>query len=177
MIAPSRLLKILGLALVVFLVAGGTYYYFFESIVSGPGPETFADEYNLVLQNYQGEDVELSEFKREILVVHTWASWCPYCGEEIQNLTKLTDIYGDDVTILAVNRGEPKDEAIAFTNALGVGDKIVFLLDPTDSFYKKLEGYAMPETVFINKRGAVIFHQRGPMKIQEVVEKINQLVQ
>lgn len=158
------------------IIAGASYYWWYLRD-AGTAPETFEEEYNLVLQNYAGEDVQLSEFKRELLVVHTWASWCPYCGEEIQNLMKLKDIYGDDVTILAVNRGEPKDEAVAFTTALNVSDDVQFLLDPTDSFYKQNEGYAMPETVFINKRGVVIYHQRGPMKIQEVVEKINQLLE
>lgn len=166
-------LVLIGLAIII--AAASIYWWFIR--IPGSAPESFAEEYQLVLEDYEGNAVRLSEFKRELLVVHTWASWCPYCGEEIQNLVKLKDVYGEDITILAVNRGEPKGEAMAFTQNLGVDESVQFLLDPTDSFYKQNEGYAMPETVFIDKRGRVIYHQRGPMKIQEVVEQVNRLLE
>jgi thiol-disulfide isomerase/thioredoxin len=167
---------LIAAALAGVLVIGSGVYWYLER--PDPNAETFTDAYELTLQAYDGSEVRLSDFKREILIVHTWASWCPYCGEELQNLARLKEQYGDDITILAVNRAEPADEARAFTRNLGIPDGTMeIMLDPDDAFYKEIEGYAMPETVFIHDNGEVFFHQRGPMKMDEVRTMIDQLVE
>lgn len=172
MLTRNRAL-IIGFALVA-LIAMGIYWWFFS--LPEESAETFTGEYELVLTDYDGNPVELSEYKRDLLVAHVWASWCPYCGEELQNLMRLKEEYGDDVRILAVNRAEPEADAKAFTQALGIDPAAVeLLLDPDDAFFKSVGGYAMPETIFINSRGEIIFHQRGPMKVDEVIEQVNAL--
>lgn len=159
----------------VALLAGGVYWWFFS--LPEESAETFTGEYELVLKNYEGDEIQLSEYKRELLVVHIWASWCPYCGEELQNLMRLKDEYGDDVRILAVNRAEPEAEAKSFTQSLGIDPMAVeLLLDPDDEFFKSVGGYAMPETIFINARGEIIYHQRGPMKVDEVIAQLSTLI-
>jgi len=165
---------ILG-GVLVALLGAGVYWWFFS--LPEESAETFTGEYELVLKNYDGDEIALSEFKRELLVVHVWASWCPYCGEELQNLMRLKGEYGDDVRILAVNRAEPEAEARAFTQSLGIDPMAVeLLLDPDDEFFKSMGGYAMPETIFINARGEIIYHQRGPMKVDEVISQVNALI-
>lgn len=155
------------------LAAGISYYFYFVHVPKGA--ESFRSHYDLILKDYDGNPVELAQFKRKLLVVHAWASWCPYCGDELKNLSQLKTTYGDDVTILAVNRAESVVEAKPYTDALGTTG-IQFLLDPEDAFYKGLGGYAMPETIFIDQKGMVIYHQRGPMNIDEVTAKINTLL-
>jgi thiol-disulfide isomerase/thioredoxin len=157
---------------------GLAVFSYYTQTVRAPADDvvSFAQERGLVMQDYEGKDVRFSEFRKKFLVVHLWASWCPYCGDELKNLARLKEIYGDDLLIIALNRGEPHDVAREFTDRLDLAQKMVFLLDPNDSFYKEVGGYAMPETVFINADGDVLFHQRGPMKIQEVVGQINNLL-
>lgn len=157
--------------LVLVTLCGGVYWWFFS--LPEENADTFTGEYNLVLTDYSGNPVELSEFKRELLVVHAWASWCPYCADELKNLALLKQQFGDDITILAINRAEPESEARAFTDALGIdASQVQLLFDPDDAFFKSIGGYAMPETIFINARGKIIFHQRGPMDIDAVASQI-----
>ncbi len=170
---PSKT-RIALVAGILAVIAGLGYYWYSQQ--PRKGVEAFTETYDLVLGTYEGTEVPLDEYKRSLLVIHSWASWCTYCAEELQNLAKLKDVYGEDVHILAVNRAESMAEARAFTDSLGLGDKIEILVDPTDSLYKDIEGYAMPETVFINKKGEIIFHQRGPMKVDEVIERIDVLI-
>lgn len=141
-----------------------------------PAAESFKDKYDVVLQDFEGKKVELADYKRELLVMHVWASWCPYCTEELQNLAKLKDIYGEKVEIIGVNRGEPKNVAEDFIRAAGVEGKITLLLDPDDAYFKEVGGYAMPETVFINSSGVIVFHQRGPMPLADLAKKMKELV-
>lgn len=166
---------LVGAVVLIVAIAVATYVLFFR--LPPESVTTFTGEYELVLEDYDGNEVGLSDFKRKLLVVHTWASWCPYCGEELQHLQQLKERYGDDITILAVNRAEPEAEAKAFTAQWGIDtSKIEILLDTDDAFYKSIEGYAMPETVFINARGGIVHHQRGPMRLEEVTEKIDMLL-
>lgn len=164
---------LLGLVLVSLAFLLVYYFYFYETPASG---DSFRDEYSLVLKDYEGNDVKLSEFRREFLIVYAWASWCPYCGEEIRNLASLKQKYGDRITILAVNRAEPLVDAKDYSDKLGDIAGVTFLLDPTDALYKKVEGYAMPETLFIKSNGEILFHQRGPIQLDAVSERVEELV-
>jgi thiol-disulfide isomerase/thioredoxin len=137
---------------------------------------TFNTEYTLVLSDYNGNAVHLYDYRRQVLIAYAWASWCPYCGTEIEGLAQLKATYGDNVQIVAINRGEPLSVARAYTNALTNTTGVVFLLDPTDSFFKDIGGYAMPEMVFIDSSGAIIFHQRGPIQMSDVQAEIEKLL-
>jgi thiol-disulfide isomerase/thioredoxin len=170
-----RLYIAIALAVLILVSAVAVYFLFFK--LPPESSQSFTGEYGLVLKDYAGNEVELSDFRRELLVVHAWASWCVYCGEELKNLQQLKDRYGEAIRIVAVNRAEPDAEAKAFTDLHGIDtSKIEILLDSTDAFYKSIEGYAMPETIFITTRGEIIHHQRGPMKMDEVTEKIDALI-
>ena len=160
-------------------VAIGAAYVTYAYITSVPLSDeaTFQEEYAIMLNDYNGKEIRLEKFRGGALLVYTWATWCTYCTGELKNLAMLKEEYGDKITIIAVNRAEPLTDVWPFTEGLGLQDRIVFLLDPTDSFYKDIEGYAMPETLFINARGNVIYHQRGPMKIEEVKEHFKQILE
>ena len=137
---------------------------------------TFSKEYALTLSDYNGVAVHLYDYRRKVLVAYAWASWCPYCALELQNLSVLKKTYGENIQIVAINRGESLQVARTYTNAISNVDGIVFLLDPMDAFFKEIGGYAMPETVFIDGGGDIIFHQRGPIHIEEVRAKIEELL-
>ena len=163
----------LGIAIVLILVGGYGYWRYHPR----RGTVSFQPRYQLVLKDYNGKDVRLSQFKREILVAHSWATWCTYCGEELKNLAILKKKYGDRITIIAPNRAESAQVAKPFSDALNLGSGISFLIDPDDAFYKAVGGYAMPETLFVNDRGEVVFHQRGPMSIEEVDAHLRALLE
>lgn len=134
--------------------------------------ESLAGEFSLPLQDYESKTVFLSSLRHPILIVFAWASWCSYCADEMRDLAALQARSGDSVRIVGVNRGEPRTDAKAFSDMLGVGDDLVLLLDPEDAFYKSIGGYAMPEFVFLDYRGEVVFRSRGPMTIADVEAQI-----
>jgi len=126
-----------------------------------PRPEaSFGQNYYTTLTDYAGKSVTFESFRGRPLVVFFWATWCPYCAQEFKDLAPLAGQGG--VVVLAVNRGESAADAKGFTDGLGLPAGIVPLLDQNDSLFKKLNGYAMPVTVFINPVGEVVAHLRGP---------------
>jgi thiol-disulfide isomerase/thioredoxin len=58
------------------------------------------------LPDYQSKIVSLDDLKREVLVINMWASWCPFCTNELPTFAKLQKAFPDRVRVIAMNRGE-----------------------------------------------------------------------
>lgn len=144
------------------------------------GPSVIGKDAGVVLTNYYGQTVRFDSFVSILgtkpTVVFFWATWCPYCSAEFKNLSALKQQYQNQVQIVAVNRGESQTEAKQYTDALSLPGGITYLLDANDALFKKLGGYAVPETIFINSRGEEVFHKHGPISEEETAAAMAQLV-
>lgn len=136
---------------------------------------------DVALADYEGATVRLADFAGQPLVVNSWAAWCPFCGQELADFAAVQkelsrDEEGSSVVFVAVNRAEPREVAQGFTDQLGISQDLVFLLDPSDSFYQAMGGFSMPETLFVDKDGNIIEHKRGPMDRQEILERVRKIL-
>ena len=121
-----------------------------------------------LLEDLRGERVSSSAFAGRVRVINVWASWCPFCAKELADFDALQRELGERVVFLAINRAEPAVDARAFLEkTLGKDYALRVLLDPSDSFYKTIGGFAMPETLFLNADGETVLHKRGPLSREE----------
>ena len=132
--------------------------------------------FDLALHNYNGENVKLADFRGKPLIINSWAAWCPFCKKELVDFAAAQKEFGDQAIIIAIDRAEPLETAKKFSDEAGITDQLIFLLDPADVFYQSIGGFSMPETIFINKNGAIQIHKRGPMELAEIRDKINKLI-
>jgi thiol-disulfide isomerase/thioredoxin len=130
---------------------------------------------DFALQNFNGETVRLSDFAGKPLIINSWAAWCPFCRKELVDFAAVQKEFGDKVAIIAVDRAESLDVAKRYTDELGVTTDLLFLLDPSDNFYQSIGGFSMPETIFVNGNGEIVFHKRGPMDATEIRNRIKEL--
>jgi len=128
----------------------------------------------LTLTDFQGMPVHLADFSGKPLIVNSWAVWCPFCRKELPDFAALQKELGDRVAVIAIDRQESRETAKGYADELGIADNMIFLLDPSDSFYRAIGGFSMPETVFINSDGAIVFHKRGPMTLEEMQATVTQ---
>ncbi len=128
------------------------------------------------LQDYNGETVKRVDFSGKPLVINSWAAWCPFCREELVDFAVAQKEFGDKVAIIAIDRAESQETAKKYTDELGVTETMIFLLDPSDSFYQSIGGFSMPETIFVDRNGHVAEQKRGPMEINEIRQKIQKLL-
>lgn len=148
----------------------------FVKTATAPTSETDKDKApDFRLKDYDGNEVVLADFVGKNILVNSWAVWCPFCVEELNAFAKLEHELGDDVTIIAIDRAESPELVKSFTDNLDVTHDIIFLLDPSDSFYRSIGGFSMPETLFIDGDGNILLHKRGPMKLDEMRQKTNEL--
>lgn len=127
---------------------------------------------NFSLEDYDGNIVALSDFNGKIVVVNSWAVWCPFCKKELAEFARLQKEFKNDIVVVAIDRQESLKIAKGFTDSEGITRDLIFLLDPSDSFYRSIGGFSMPETIFVDKEGSIVIHKRGPMEFEEMKEKI-----
>ncbi|MBI2004627.1 TlpA family protein disulfide reductase [Patescibacteria group bacterium] len=131
---------------------------------------------NLALKDYNGKTVTLADFSGKPLVINAWAAWCPFCRKELPDFVTAQKEFGDKVVIIAINRQESLAVAKGYTDMQGTSNDLIFLLDQGDSFYQAISGFSMPETIFVDRNGAIAEHKRGPMDINEIRQKIQKLI-
>jgi len=171
--------KIIFVAVVVVVVSGIIGFFVLKESSNTPKEDTIASlgtVPDLSFFDYSGNTVTLADFKGKPLVVNSWAAWCPFCLKELPDFAAAQKEFGDQVTIIAIDRAESLKTAKGYTDDLGVTDDLVFLLDPKDSFYRSIGGFTMPETIFVDSEGIIQDRKRGVMELDEIRERINRLL-
>lgn len=128
------------------------------------------------LKDYDGNIVSLSDFSGKALVINSWATWCPFCVKEIPDFVTVQKEFADEVVIIAINRRESQERAKKFLITLESKDGLLYLDDPTDSFYKSIGGLSMPETLFINNDGEIVEHRRGIIELEDMRDLIRKTI-
>jgi len=108
------------------------------------------------LTDMQGQQVSLSQYKGQVVVLNFWATWCPPCREEMPSMEKLYRDYKDKgLVMLAVNVEENGRKAVAgFLQRQPYSFPI--LLD-TQSVAQNTYGvFRFPESFIIDRNGVVV---------------------
>lgn len=131
---------------------------------------------SFTLSDYEGAQVSMSDFSGKIAVINSWAVWCPFCKDELEDFALLQEAFPDDIAVVAIDRAESKEKAKEFSDSIGVTDRMTFLLDPGDTFYTSIGGFSMPETIFVDRAGEIRIHKRGPIQFDEMRELVESLL-
>lgn len=127
---------------------------------------------DIALQDTEGNEVRLRDFAGTLLIIHSWAIGCPFCKEGLADLVEAQREFGNKIKIIAIDRAESREKIKEFTDSRGVTDNLLFLLDPSDSFYRAIGGFSMPETIFVDTDSFIKDHKRGLMSTEEIRRRI-----
>ena len=129
-------------------------------------PETsngFAFPYKFSTQDLYGNTVtEASLGEKELFFVHYWATWCGPCINEMPDLGKIVEKYGDRVGFIALldDYSTSKAAAIRITESSGVAFTMV---DARQKDFQTLLGMVqsgyVPTTILIGSDGKIIGDQ------------------
>jgi len=121
--------------------------------VSGPAPD-------FTLKSRGGENLKLSEFRGEVVMINFWASWCGPCRKEMPLLDQLYRRYHPmGFTILGVNVEEDSGDALRLLKEIPVTFPILF--DRDNKVSEAYELVAMPSTVMVDRDGNMRFVHLG----------------
>lgn len=107
------------------------------------------------LQNEQGELVKSSDFEGKPLIIHFWATWCPYCKKLQPGLDRLFNEYHKDgLELISISiREDEGAKPQSVLDARGLNLKTVVNGEKVAELF---EVAGTPTTIFIDKKGNII---------------------
>jgi thiol-disulfide isomerase/thioredoxin len=126
---------------------------------------------NFTFETLDGKEVSLEDYNGKIIMLNFWATWCPYCVEEMPDLEDIAQ--EEDVVVLAINSGESRSTIQSFIDENGLDLPIV--VDEEGYFSRKFYVNSLPTTYFINEEGILLGSMPGMMtaeQIQTIIQDI-----
>jgi cytochrome c biogenesis protein CcmG/thiol:disulfide interchange protein DsbE len=118
--------------------------------------DTSAVAQNWTLKTQMGKSISLADYQGKPVILHFWATWCPYCKKLQPKLVELEEKYkksGIKIVAISFNEDEgatPKNSIVQrgyeFITAVN-GDKVA----------QQYGVKGTPTTFFINRSGKVVF--------------------
>lgn len=169
--------KFLLKSLVAVILVLGLLYpvytnFFLNKETVAKGQNHAADDFTL--QDLDGNEISLSDFKGKGVVLNFWATYCPPCEKEMPYLNNVYKEYKDKgIEILAVNAKEPRILVSPFVEEKNL--RFPILLDRTGTTVDQYKILNLPITFFIDEDGVIIEKFSGELtekKIRSSVERI-----
>ena len=115
---------------------------------------------DFALKSSSGENLRLSEYRGDVVMVNFWATWCGPCRQEMPLLDELYSRYQRvGFSLLGVNIDDNSAKAMNMVSELGVSFPVLF--DARKEVSKLYEVDAMPVTVLIDREGTVRYVHHG----------------
>ncbi len=115
---------------------------------------------DFALKSSTGENLRLSEFRGDVVMINFWATWCGPCRQEMPLLDELYSRYQRvGFSLLGVNIDDDSSRAMDMIEELGVNFPVLF--DARKEVSKLYEVEAMPVTVIVDRTGTVRYIHHG----------------
>ena len=140
----------------------------------GKGERAAAPE--LSGKTIDGEQLDVADYKGDIVVLNVWGSWCGPCRLEAKNFVKVSeDLKDQGVQFVGINtRDTSTKPAVAFEKEYGV--TYPSLYDPTGKLMLRFEKgtlnpQAIPSTIVIDREGNIASRSLQPLS-EETLRKM-----
>ena len=115
---------------------------------------------DFALKSSTGENLRLSEYRGDVVMINFWATWCGPCRQEMPLLDELYTRYERvGFNLLGVNIDDDSRRAMQMIEELGVNFPVLF--DARKEVSKLYEVDAMPVTVLVDRIGNVRYVHHG----------------
>ncbi len=124
------------------------------------------------LETLSGDLLTLADLKGKKVFLNFWATWCPPCQEEMPELEKFYQDFGDEVEIVAVNAtGSEKDVSEVNKYMNGHNYHFPVVLDKELKVNDLYQALTIPTTYFIGRDGRIQQPKKvGPMTYDFMVK-------
>jgi peroxiredoxin len=115
---------------------------------------------DFALKSSSGENLRLSEYRGNVVMINFWATWCGPCRQEMPLLDELYKRYERvGFSLLGVNIDDDSRRAMQMIEELGVSFPVLF--DARKEVSELYEVEAMPVTVLVDREGNVRYVHHG----------------
>lgn len=109
---------------------------------------------NLTVLDDQNNQINLSDYKGNILLLNFWATWCAPCKDEMPSLDLLAENPNlDNLKIFPINIGkDTSQKSLTFFEDLKIKNLEIYF-DSPNTLAKKFKLRGLPTTILFNKDG------------------------
>ncbi len=119
--------------------------------------------------DFNNNPVALSDFKGQVVLYNSWATWCPPCKEEMPTLDAYYQAHKQDgFVVIAIEDGEPASEVADFAKSHNLSFPVWPDLKWIASTAFKTQ--VLPASFVIDRTGRVVLAWTGPIT-RESLEK------
>ena len=130
--------------------------------VSYPAPELF-------LATMDGKTESLADYRKDIVLVNNWATWCPPCKAEMPTLAAYyNEHHSAGFTIIAIEAGDFVDVISPFVQSYNLTFPV--WLDPDGASLRAFGNGNLPNSYVIDRSGTVRYAWTGEIS-QAMLEK------
>ena len=127
------------------------------------------------LTDIAGSTVSLADHKGDVILLNTWATWCPPCRREMPDLEAFFRTLADGgFILLGVNVGEEKETVVQFVDMFHLTFPI--WLDPDESILRSHNSFSLPYSIVIDREGIVRYAWSGATCISVLESTISPML-
>jgi cytochrome c biogenesis protein CcmG/thiol:disulfide interchange protein DsbE len=150
-------LIILGFVAVRIFTAGNPTpeNFVVPSVVNFPAPE-------LTLNDLKGKQINIADYRQQIVLINNWATWCPPCKAEMPTLLSYFKAHSDQgFMLIGIEAGDSSEDVAKFVADIGLTFPI--LLDPNKKSLIAFHNDSLPSSYVIDHNGNVVLAWTGPI--------------
>ena len=122
---------------------------------------------DFVLTSFDGQRIQLSDYRGRIVVLNFWATWCPPCRVEAPVLQRAAErLESAGVTFLGIDVWDDQASAIEFLRDVGV--TYPNAEDATRLIPVEFGVTGLPETFVVDRRGVLVRRWIGPLTDEDL---------
>lgn len=132
---------------------------------------------DFALKSAGGDNLRLSEYRGEVVMINFWATWCGPCRQEMPLLDELYTRYQRvGFQLLGVNIDDDAGRAMQMIDELGVAFPVLF--DSRKEVSKLYDVEAMPVTLLLDREGTIrhVHHGYKPGYEELYLDQIRSLL-
>lgn len=106
---------------------------------------------------------KLSDFAGKPIIVHFWATWCEACVDEIPELDKYQESFGDNFNFVVIASDQTKGKAVReFYKSHNIKNLSIFI-DEKGALARSMKVAALPTSIFVSSKGRELGRIVGPV--------------
>jgi peroxiredoxin len=109
---------------------------------------------DFALPTLKGQTIRLSDYRRQVVVLNLWATWCPPCVEETPSLKRFADqMAGRGVAVVSISVDEDPKALADFISKYDLTYPVA--RDPQQAVTSRYGTFKFPETFILDEDGRI----------------------